>query len=186
MALPGIGAVGDMVLAMDTSAEGAALPVAVAELLVVLGSAVAVLVVAVLLRVPVNDGARVEVTVIVAVAPGARTPTAQARVLSPSTAQVPAVVVALAPPSAVASWSVTVTPVAVDGPALRTASVNVTGRPGTGLAGLIDLVITRSADGAVVPLTVAELLAVFGSAVGELAVAVLDSEPVYAAARRRD
>ena len=103
---------------------------------------------------PRREAPTVTVTV-----PGCTAPSEQDSALVPSTAQVPAVVLALAPDRAVFSWSATVTAAAVDGPALVTVSVKVTAWPGTGLAGVIVLVMATSAEGAPSPVTVEVLLA---------------------------
>ena len=86
----------------------------------------------------------------------------------------------VAPDSAGSSWSRIATAEAVEGPALRTESVKVTGSPATGVVGSIVLVMDTSADGAVVAVAVPELLPLLGSAVGDSTVAVLEMSPVAA------
>src|SRR5260370_828273 len=89
----------------------------------------------------------------------------------------------VAPVMAAGSVSATVAPVAVLGPAFDATIVYVMGEPGIAVAGPSVFVIERSACCCVrVSVSVAELLARFGSATlaGAVTVAVFDSVPVAA------
>ena len=86
----------------------------------------------------------------------------------------------VAPESEDGRVSVTVAPVTEDGPLLVATIVYVTGVPATSVAAPSVLVIDRSAVGANVSVSVAELFVEVGSVtpVGAVTVAVLTSDPV--------
>lgn len=160
----------------------------VAVLSLVSGSAVALEMVAVLVRVPVAVEASVPVSTTVAEAPGARASSPQVTALPAPTVQVQPAAPAAA--SGVADSPLTVAGTvsasrgasAADGPSLVTVMLHVTVSPGTAVP-VRFLVTRRSADGAVGVEVVEELLAATGSFVGELTVAVFTRLPVWVAAR---
>ena len=83
----------------------------------------------------------------------------------------------MSPVMASRTSSVTTTSRATEGPALVTVRVQVTSCPGTGVPGVMVLVMDTSACGSAVPVVEEELLPGVVS-VGEATVAVLSRSPV--------
>ena len=140
---------------------------------------------AVLVRVPRAPPATVALMVIRAVCPSASEPSRHSTVWSDLIGwQVPTVVDTDGSSRCSSSRSVTLTPVAANGPTLCTVTVYVTRLPATGARGLTDFTRVRSALGPVEVVTVSVLSAGSGSGVGLATVAVLVTAPSWSPSSR--
>jgi hypothetical protein len=182
--VPGTSIATPSVLVIDRSPVGFSASVSVAELLPGVGSVTppGTAIAAVLMRLPVADALIVAVTVNVAAAPTGRFNEALMLPLPLAGHEAPPLVehVHVTPLNAAGIVSVTVAAVTADGPALLATIVYVTDVPGTSVATPSVLVITRSAVGTSVSVSVAELLAGVGSVAppGRAMLAVFASDPV--------
>ncbi len=172
------------VLVIARSAVGTSVSVSVAELFPGFGSVTpaGAAIVAVLTSVPVAAAETVPTTVNVAVPPGGRL-TLAPMFPAPAAGHVPPPApthVQVAPIIAAGNVSATVAPTAVLGPALLATIVYAIPDPGTIVATPSVLVIARSATGVSVSVSVAVLLAAFGSTTvaGTVTVAVFEIVPV--------
>jgi hypothetical protein len=185
---PGVADATPSVLVIDRSPVGVSVSVSVAELLPGVGSVTeaGTATDAVFAKLPVAVVEMVEVSVNVAVPPGARVTEALMLPLPDAGHVEPAEAaqVQFVPDKMAGTVSVTVAAVTVDGPALEATIVYVTEVPGTSPAAPSVLVIERSAVGFNVSVSVAVLFAAVGSVTpaATATVTVFTSVPVAAEA----